>query len=252
MRKIEKLLEIPQYEQRSDMWFKQREGKLTSSDAGTVLNLNPYSKPNDVLFKKCGFDPKPFVGNIATRHGQKYEDEAIDKYCEITGQVNYNFGLISHEDVHNSKDYYWLAGSPDGISIDTKDPKAKPILLEVKCPYRRKIVMGKIPDYYLPQVQLNMFICDLDKADFIEYQPPNVMNIVRVYKDETWLQNNLKILETFWKEVEYYRENDIKTHPKFPKAKKILNLSPTQRPSENENNSSEESEVSLTGYSIID
>lgn len=252
MQKIEKLLEIPQYEQRSDMWFKQREGKLTSSDAGTVLNLNPYSKPNDVLFKKCGFDPKPFVGNIATRHGQKYEDEAIDKYCEITGQTNYNFGLISHEDVHNSKDYYWLAGSPDGISIDKKDPNSKPILLEVKCPYRRKIVMGKIPEYYLPQVQLNMFICDLDKADFIEYQPPNVMNIVRVYKDETWLQNNLKILESFWKEVEYYRENDIKSHPKFPKEKKILNLSPTQKPSDQGNNSSEETEVSLTGYSIID
>ena len=117
MDKIDKLRSIPQHEQRSDAWFKQREGKLTSSDAGTVLGLNPYQRPHEVLFKKCGHDPKPFVGNVATLHGQKYEDEAIDKYCKLTGQDNFDFGLLAHEDVHNNKDYYWLAGSPDGVSI---------------------------------------------------------------------------------------------------------------------------------------
>tara|TARA_Y100001970_G_C13996406_1_gene730963 strand:+ start:219 stop:956 length:738 start_codon:yes stop_codon:yes gene_type:complete len=223
MDKINTLLEIPQYEQRSDMWFKQRENKLTSSDAGTVLGLNPYSKPNDVLFKKCGHDPKPFVGNVATLHGQKYEDQAIDKYCELTGQTNYNFGLIAHEDVYKTNDYYWLAGSPDGISIDNRGLK-EPILLEVKCPYRRKIKIGEIPKYYYPQVQLNLFICDLNVADFIEYQPPNVMNIVRTYRDQKWLDTNLPILERFWKEVEHYREIGIKTHPKFPKQKRTLDL----------------------------
>ena len=227
MEKIKKLLEIPQYEQRSEMWFKQRENKLTSSDCGTVLNLNPYQKPNEILFKKCGHDPNPFVGNEATLHGQKYEDEAIDKYCTLTGSVNYNFGLISHEDVYKNKDYYWLAGSPDGISIDKNDPKSEPVLLEVKCPYRRKIKMGEIPHHYYPQVQLNLFICDLKVADFIEYKPPDLMNIVRVYRDEKWLKENLIVLENFWKEVEYYRENDISTHPKFKKPKKdkkILDL----------------------------
>lgn len=224
MKKINELLEIPQYEQRSEMWFKQRENKLTSSDAGTVLGINPYQKPHEVLFKKCGHDPKPFVGNAATLHGQKYEDEAIEKYCKLTNQKNFDFGLIAHEDVYHNKDYYWLAGSPDGISISNTDKNAKPILLEVKCPYKRKIIPGKIPEYYYPQVQLNMFICDLEVADFIEYLPPSTMNIVRVYRDTKWLEKNLKILENFWKEVEYYRENDITVHPKFKKPKKILEL----------------------------
>ena len=233
MDKINTLLEIPQYEQRSEMWFKQRENKLTSSDAGTVLGLNPYSKPNDVLFKKCGYDPKPFVGNVATLHGQKYEDQAIDKYCELTGQTNYNFGLIAHEDVHKINDYYWLAGSPDGISIDNRGIK-EPILLEVKCPYRRKIKIGEIPKYYYPQVQLNLFITNLNVADFIEYQPPNVMNIVRTYRDQKWLDTNLPILEQFWKDVEHYREIGIETHPKFPKKKIKLDLSTnTQEVEEN-------------------
>lgn len=224
MHKIEKLLEIPQHEQRSEAWFKQRENKLTSSDAATVLGINPYQGMHEVLFKKCGHDFKPFVGNIATRHGQKYEDEAIEKYCKLTGQVNYNFGLIAHQDVYNNKEYYWLAGSPDGISIAKDDKTAEPVLLEVKCPYKRKIIFGKIPEYYLPQVQLNLFICDLRVADFIEYVPPDTMNIVRVYRNKRWLNDNLPILESFWKEVEYYRDNDIKVHPKFPKKKRVINL----------------------------
>jgi len=223
MEKIEKLLKIPQYEQRSPEWFKQRENKLTSSDAATALGINPYQKAHEVLFKKCGHDLNPFIGNVATLHGQKYENEAIEKYCKITGQTNYNFGLIAHEDVYNNKDYYWLAGSPDGIALSS-DTNAKPILLEVKCPYRRVIKHGEIPDYYFPQVQLNMFICDLELADFIEYRPPNEINIVRVNRDENWLTENLKKLEDFWKEIEFYRLNNIKTHPKFPVPKVVLDL----------------------------
>lgn len=245
MDKINKLKLIPMHEQRSDAWFKQRENKLTSSDAGTVLGINPYQKPIEVLFKKCGYDPKPFVGNIATRHGQKYEDEAIEKYTKLTGQKNYDFGLLAHEDVHNSDEYHWLAGSPDGISINVLDADAKPILVEVKCPYRRKIIPGKIPTYYYPQVQLNMFICGLEVADFIEYFPPKTMNIVRAYIDHKWLNRNLPILAEFWADVVHYRDVGIETHPNFPKKKKILDLRSTS--------DEEELQNSFIGeYAIID
>ena len=140
-----------------------------------------------------------------------------------------------------------MAGSPDGIALSTSDVNAKPILLEVKCPYKRVIKHGEIPDYYFPQVQLNMFICDLDLADFIEYRPPNEINIVRVNRDEKWLSENLKKLELFWKDIEFYRINDIKTHPKFPVKKNILDLTDKIF----EENDSEE-EITLTGCFIKD
>ena len=35
----------------------------------------------------------------------------------------------------------------------------------------QKIKHGEIPEYYFPQVQLNMFILDLEVTDFIEYIP---------------------------------------------------------------------------------
>ena len=228
---IKELLKIPQHEQRSPEWFAQRKEKLTSSDAATVIGTNPYSKYHELLFKKCGIE-KPFVGNIATFHGQKYEDEAIEKYCRIMGKTNYNFGCISYTDVHTTNlEHSFLAGSPDGIVESKDNPNGEePILLEVKCPFRRKIIDGYIPEYYVPQVQLNLFICDLKIADFIEYCPKtNKLNIVRIYKDTNWLNKYLPILKSFWNDVLHYRDVGIERHIKFKdpnivkekKAKKV-------------------------------
>lgn len=221
--KIEKLLKIPQHEQRSPEWFAQRYTKLTSSDAATVLGTNPYSKPHELIFKKCGYDPKPFVSNVATLHGQKYEDTAIELYCRITGKFNYNFGCICYKDVHkefsnyNSK-YDFLAGSPDGIVESLLNPNEEPILLEIKCPYRRPIKDGYIPEYYYPQVQLNLFICDLSIADFIEFCPKtNKLNIVRIAKDYNWINKHVPILIDFWNKVKYYREIGIENHEEYIK-----------------------------------
>lgn len=214
--KIKKLLDIPQYEQRSPEWFEQRKDKLTSSDAGSVLGLNPYENYTGVLFKKCGAG-KPFQGNEATLWGQTYEDEAIDKYCKVFNKKNFNFGLISYTDVHTDSEYNWLAGSPDGIVENVDNPNDyEPILLEVKCPYRRKIKFNKCPDYYYPQIQLNLFITGLNVGDFIEYDPrTNDLNVVRIFKDTKWLNNNLPKLKLFWDDVLYYRANGIDKHPKF-------------------------------------
>lgn len=223
--KIEKLLKLPQHEQRSPEWFAQRYTKLTSSDAATVLGTSPYGKPHELLFKKCGYDPKPFTSNVATLHGQKYEDTAIELYCRITGKVNYNFGCICYTDVHNvfenyNKDYDFLAGSPDGIAESLLNTEEEPVLLEVKCPYRRPIKDGYIPEYYYPQVQLNLFICDLKIADFIEFCPKtNKLNIVRIAKDMKWINENTPMLINFWKDVIKYREIGIENHIEYKKKR---------------------------------
>ena len=237
--KINDLLSIKQYEQRSAEWFEQRKDKLTSSDAASVLGINPYDKYNNVLFKKCGIKSE-FVGNIATRHGQKYEDVAIDKYCACLGKKNYNFGLINYTDVHSDNKYYWLAGSPDGIVEDIHDTDREPILLEVKCPFRRKIINNYIPEYYLPQVQLNLFITNLKVADYIEFSPPNKLNVKRIYRDDNWLQKNLPLLENFWKDVEHYRKIGIENHPEFCiTVKKDVEIS-------------EDNNIKFNKYSIVD
>jgi len=222
--KIQQLLNIPQHEQRSPEWFAQRKDKLTSSDAATVLGINPYSKSHELLFQKCGIE-RPFISNVATLHGQRYEDTAIELYCRITGKINHNFGLLCYSDVHkglenHNTDYDFIAGSPDGVVESINNPEIEPILIEVKCPYKRPIKDGIIPEYYMPQVQLNLFICNLSIADFIEYSPmDNKLNIVRVYKDPFWFNKNLPTLCTFWDNVMKYRLVGIETHPELIKKR---------------------------------
>ena len=152
--RVQELLLIPQFEQRTPEWYQQRENAITASDIPTVLGENSYKTPWNLLVDKCNANPKPFVGNSATQWGNHYEDIAIDKYSERYNKKVLSFGLLLH------KDYPWLGGSPDGITTDG-------ILLEVKCPIKRKIVMGEVPHHYLSQVLLNLEICNLELAHFI-------------------------------------------------------------------------------------
>ena len=227
-KKLLTLYDIPQTEQKSEAWLNLRKNYLTSSDAGTALGLNHYQKPVELLFQKCGVG-KPFSGNVATKWGEKYEDEAVDMYCNSMCMKQHEFGLIPFESVVREVGDICidgseiLAGSPDGIALPLEDlVSGEPVLLEVKCPYRRSIIPGKCPEHYYPQVQLNMYICNVSKAAFIEYDPrvsieSGGLNIVHYDRDDVWLHENVPKLKEFWNTVIYYRENGIITHPEYKK-----------------------------------
>ena len=83
---VEKLLKKTYAEQRSQEWLDLRKNMLTASDAATAIGENKYEKPFDLLLKKCG-KGKPFTGNAATEHGNKYEDEARIIYEQRHNEV---------------------------------------------------------------------------------------------------------------------------------------------------------------------
>ena len=209
--KVEQLLKIPQFVQRSPEWHNQRNNAITASDIPTVLNQNSYKSPWSLLLDKCNANPKPFIGNDATKWGTHYEDIAIEKYSELYNKEVLSFGLLMHPN------YNWLGGSPDGI---TKDG----ILLEVKCPIKRKIVIGEVPHHYLAQVLLNLEVCDLELAHFIEFIPGNsdtdyVLNVVEVHRDREWFANELPKMKEFWDSIVEYRDIGIENHPRYAKYK---------------------------------
>ena len=154
------------------------------------------------------------------------------------GKKNHEFGMISFADLdpirkengrtkYIDNKYHFLGGSPDGISVDVNITECSVLSqVEVKCPMRRKIKHGQIPTYYFPQVQLNMFILDLDYTDFIEYIPKAngkdlELNMVKIYRDEDWFDKNVPILQKFWDEVLLWRTKDITTHPEYDKYYKV-------------------------------
>lgn len=173
---------------------------LTASDAATAIGCNPYEPPENLILKKCGHIK--FNGNAATEHGNKYEDEARDIYCEKYGEVAHEIGLYPHPE------HSWLGGSPDGITESGK-------LLEIKCPLARQI-KDEVPVHYLPQLQLLMEILDLEECDFIQYKPleitwpnePEFM-VTHVKRDREWFATYMPVMRKLWERVNWYKENDM-------------------------------------------
>jgi putative phage-type endonuclease len=172
------LLNKPQLKQLSKEWFAARPNLITASSAASLLSrnsitcdpyiqeygleeifdknnrcCNPYSTKKQYFLDKC--KGSSFKGNEATYWGQKYEPVASSIYSQLYNTEILEFGLIVHDNIK------FLAASPDGITREG-------IMIEIKCPYRRKIT-GIPPLYYWIQVQLQLEVCNFDFCDFVEY-----------------------------------------------------------------------------------
>jgi putative phage-type endonuclease len=215
---VKVLIEREYAAQKSQEWLDLRGNMLTASDCATAIGLNHYETPFDLLLKKCGKGPV-FTGNEATRHGEKYEDEARILYEQRHNEVVHEIGLCPHPK------YTWLGGSPDGVSESGK-------LVEIKCPMSRDIGNGDVPVHYMPQLQMCMEILDLEEADFIQYKPaetnwprPEEFTVVNVKRDREWWEKYFPVMEEFWQKVLYHREHGIEVpEPKVrkPRKKKVI------------------------------
>ena len=86
--------------------------------------------------------------------GTKFEEVANKIYMNRNKIIVYEFGLIKHPYVT------YFGASPDGIS-------ELGIMLEIKCPYKRKID-GSIPEQYWIQIQGQLEVCNLEECDYLE------------------------------------------------------------------------------------
>lgn len=67
----------------------------------------------------------------------------------------HEFGLIDNDNIKN------FGASPDGIS-------ELGIMIEIKCPYSRKIKKDVIPEKYYYQIQGQLAVCELEECDYVE------------------------------------------------------------------------------------
>ena len=192
--KVAELDSRRQWAQRTPEWYAVRRTLLTASDVAGVLDVKPFASykgsPREDLMKRK-LDNHPF-GNMYTAHGQKYEDEARALMEACLGETVREYGLLLHPTLP------WLAASPDGVTTSGK-------CVEIKCPMRRAIVPGHVPEHYLPQVQTQMAVCDVDSTLFVQYRPA-VMNadgkpfidIAVVERDPGFLDRHALALKSFY------------------------------------------------------
>ncbi len=166
--------------QRSPEWFKQRQTRVTASEAASCLlkteeickgytdhyiytgkfngkGLNSFKTKEEYIVSKSleFYGESQFKDNHSTLHGKKYEDIALNLYKRLVDKNVIDFGLLDHDTIP------WLAASPDGITPDG-------VMIEIKCPNVRKIKPREFPVYYWVQMQIQLEVCDLDECDYLE------------------------------------------------------------------------------------
>lgn len=167
MRALSALLERPSIEQRTPEWYAARGDMITASDFAQALGLGKFGSKKQLLRKKCGFGDT-FDANCAPiQWGVRYEKVACDIYIKRNNGIRvHEFGLLRHPEKA------FIGASPDGITEFG-------VMLEIKCPYRRKIT-GEVPDQYMYQIQGQLEVCNLDECDYLE------VGLHEVGADEFW------------------------------------------------------------------
>jgi putative phage-type endonuclease len=147
---LKELLSRPFIKQRTPEWFKLREDRLTASDLHDAVK-NPLSLAKRKL-KGITYNSNAIP---ALKWGTMFEPIATEIYEDLKKKKVYEFGLVINEDIKN------FGASPDGITEDG-------CMIEIKCPYKRKIENGVIPEKYQYQIQGQLAVCKLKDCDYIE------------------------------------------------------------------------------------
>ena len=147
---LEELMKKPLIKQRTPEWFKLREDRLTASDLYDAIK-NPLSLARKKL-KGNSFSSNAIP---ALKWGTMFEPMATRIYSYDKKKQVFEFGLIINDDIKN------FGASPDGITEDG-------VMIEIKCPYSRKIIDGNIPEKYYYQIQGQLAVCKLNDCDYIE------------------------------------------------------------------------------------
>lgn len=177
--RVKEILSRPQSEQGTPQWFRDRQGRITSSKAAACLPrireiAGPWHdrfKPENFVFDSqlsCSnytsfynfYEREVFKGKQtfkagpAVLWGQKYEQVVTNWYQEkYDKQVN-STGLLPFPG------HDWLGASPDGVTNEGT-------VIEIKCPKSRKID-GTPPLEYWIQIQFHLQATQLDICHYIE------------------------------------------------------------------------------------
>lgn len=147
---------IPLIAQRTPEWYELRKHRLTASDTAQAMGVGKFGTREQLINKKATGESGGFnIFSPPLKWGTMFEAMASRCYAQRHGDIEiYEFGLLPHPTLQ------CYGASPDGIT-------ELGIMIEIKCPYKRKIT-GEVPSYYELQMQGQLAVCGLKECDFIE------------------------------------------------------------------------------------
>ncbi len=183
-----------QMQQRTQEWYEARWGRITASNVGAILGVDPYRTREDIMrmmIREAKGAPSEFITNPAIEYGTYNERNALwDLKLKIEEDCFKPCGFFPYEE--------WLGASPDGLLYGEK-------ILEIKCPYSQKDEnpprfksLDAQPHYYA-QVQIQM-LCTRKLSAIFYQRSMYGDDITDVTRDEEWLVKNIPILREFYDE----------------------------------------------------
>lgn len=193
-------------EQRSEAWFQVRAGKITASNVGAILGVNPYRTREDVMramVREVHGAESEFVTNQAIQWGVYNEDGALIDFSFKTGLEVQKAGFIPYED--------WAGCSPDGLIGDDSG-------VEAKCPFSLRTAHCPVPfkslaeqPHYEAQVQFSMFVTQRKTWNFFQWAPNETRNELVEFSQE-WADTNVPRLRQFYAEFLHEAEHNFEEH----------------------------------------
>jgi hypothetical protein len=211
-KELKELVKQPIIKQRTKEWFDARENRLTASDLCDAISDKKVS--DEIAKKKAKIKKDNINYNSikALKWGTMFEPMASRIYSEINGNVNiYEFGLIC--DSQNEH----FGASPDGIN-------ELGIMIEIKCPYSRKIVDGYIPEKYLMQMHEfeNNKDVNIKHGVIAEYKSDNVNDgYIYLYSEGSEGSSNIKTasenIKDIHNKIDIFNQNPENSNYKLDK-----------------------------------
>ena len=181
-------MKIHNFEQRTEDWYNIRKGKLTASNADTIIangkGLETYIY--NLMAEYYSSAEKENYINADMQRGIDLEPEARLEFEFYTGLDVQEVGFVEYND--------FIGVSPDGLVGDDG-------LIEIKCPndsiYFKLLLSNNIKPEYIAQMQMQMYVTDRQYCYFVSYNPnfEKSLYIKKINRDEEMIDKLKKGLE---------------------------------------------------------
>jgi putative phage-type endonuclease len=190
-------------------WFAGRLGVPTASAMKNIItgtgkvtdSQTRASYLHDLLAERLVQTVKMNHSTPSMERGSNLEPRARDWYELETGRTVTQVGFVWHSAAKRH------GCSPDGICTDR--------IVEIKCPMNRgmlaTLLLGRVPAEYLSQIRHQMYVCGVDRGDFVLYTPePELPNVIwTVEKDPDWCATFESAIEKFLADLDAAYERII-------------------------------------------
>ena len=193
-------MKIHNFEQRTDEWYAIRKGKMTASNAETIIANGKGSETYiyNLMAEYYSSAEKENYINADMQRGIDLEPEAKIEFQFYTGLDIKEVGCVELNE--------YILASPDGLIGDNG-------LIEIKCPndsiYFKLLLSNNIKPEYIAQMQMQMYVTDRQYCYFVSYNPnfEKSLYIKKINRDEEMIDKLKKGLERGTQLIKEIKEN---------------------------------------------